>query len=85
MKKTLLFILTAMAAMITVAAPKPELKSQIEAIQTKGADYLLKTQMPNGSWMLHPAITGLACLGIADTPSAARSPPASPSATHSTS
>ncbi len=71
MKKTLLLLFAVMAAMISAAAPRPELKSQIEAIQTKGADYLLKTQMPNGSWMLHPAITGLACIGIADTPSAA--------------
>ena len=71
MKKTFLLSFAVMAAMISVAAPRPELKSQIEAIQAKGADYLLKTQMPNGSWMLHPAITGLACIGIADTPSAA--------------
>ena len=37
MKKTLLFIFSAIVAMITAAAPRPELKSQIEAIQTKGA------------------------------------------------
>ena len=48
MKKTLLLLFAVMAAMISAAAPRPELKSQIEAIQTKGADYLLKTQMPNG-------------------------------------
>ena len=71
MKKTILFTFAVMAAMIVAAAPKPELKGQIEAVQAKGVDYLLKNQMPNGSWMLHPAITGLACIGIADTPSAA--------------
>ena len=60
MKKTILFTFAIMAAMIVTAAPKPELKSQIEAVQAKGVDYLLKNQMPNGSWMLHPAITGLA-------------------------
>ena len=58
MKKTLLLSFAVMATMVSAAAPRPELKIQIEAIQTKGADYLLKTQMPNGSWMLHPAITG---------------------------
>ena len=32
MKKTILFTFAIMAAMIVTAAPKPELKSQIEAV-----------------------------------------------------
>ena len=74
MKKHLLFSFVMTAYMILSAAPRPELKEKIEALQTTGADYLLANQMPNGSWMMHPAITGLVCLGLADTPNIKQQP-----------
>jgi squalene-hopene/tetraprenyl-beta-curcumene cyclase len=39
-----------------------------EAMLRRGADFMLSKQLPDGAWMRHPAISALACLGIADAP-----------------
>ena len=70
MRFLLFILLFILSSSILSAAPRRDLAPKVEEIQSKAVEYLLKNQMPNGSWMMHPAITGLACLGIADTPSA---------------
>lgn len=66
-KSLISFIL---AVSIIYAAPRTDLAPKVAEIQSKAMEYLLKNQAPNGSWMMHPAITALACLGMADTPNA---------------
>lgn len=45
-----------------------EAKSSIN----RGVSFLLKKQMPNGSWNFHPAMTSLCALSIANSPEAER-------------
>ncbi len=66
MKRLILVLFT--LAVTVIAAPRSDLQPQIAAIQGKAVKYLLDNQLVNGSWMMQPAITALACIGIADTP-----------------
>lgn len=75
MKKSCrLFAVFALALIATAllaqdAAPAAgDLGQRISALQQRGAEFLLSKQLPSGAWMEHPAISALACLGIADAP-----------------
>ncbi len=57
----------AQPATVTVAT---EIRTLADASLAKGAAFLLGKQLPDGSWMQHPAITALAAMSLAQAPDA---------------
>lgn len=41
---------------------------EVRASLTKGVEFLLGKQLPDGSWLQHPAVTALACAAIFESP-----------------
>ncbi len=56
---------------VVLAAP---VRAEAEAALAKGAKFLLGKQLPDGSWMQHPAITALAAMAISRAPGAKTDP-----------
>jgi squalene-hopene/tetraprenyl-beta-curcumene cyclase len=60
---------------VAIAAP---VRAEAEAALAKGAKFLLSKQLPDGSWMQHPAITSLAAMALAQAPGAKTDPAIKP-------
>ena len=60
---------------VAIAAP---VRAEAEAALTKGARFLLAKQLPDGSWIQHPAITALAAMALAQAPGAKTDPAIKP-------
>lgn len=64
------FTLTTLSAQTLKSKLPDTLTLEAKSSINRGVSFLMKKQMPNGSWNFHPAMTSLCALAIANSPEA---------------
>lgn len=62
------------AAVVRAGAIPRNLRTAADFSMRKGAAFLTGKQLPDGSWLQHPAIAALACIALVQSPAATQEP-----------